>query len=206
MRTVRCLARDCGGFYVVEFALVLPVLLLLMMGMGELAFQTYAQSVLNGAVQKAARDSTIQGNGTDAQTAALDASVKTIVSKVVGSSAVYASSRTNFDNYNAIAGEPFTDSKYPNTASGVYDGVCDHGEPYIDVNGNGRYDLDLSSSGQGGASDITKYSMQVTYNRLFPARMFGWGSTVTLTAATILKNQPYQTQSTNGGTNTGTCP
>lgn len=200
------LTRDCRGVYAVEFALILPVLLLLMMGMGELAFQSYAQSVLNGAMQKAARDSTIQGNGTDAQSAAMDASVRGMVSRVVGSRASYQSSRTNFDNYAAIAGEPFTDSKYPNTAVGAYDGVCNHNESYVDVNNNGRYDLNLGASGQGGASEITNYTMQVTYNRLFPVRLFGWSSTVILTASTILKNQPYQTQNVDTGTTTRTCP
>lgn len=205
MTALRRLATDDRGAYVVEFALILPVLLVLLMGLGELAFQSYAQAVLNGAMQKAGRDSTIQGNGTDAQTAALDAAVQNVVSRVVGSSATYKSTRTNFDNYAAIAGEPFTDSKYPNTSAGVYDGICDHGEPYIDVNNNGKYDLDLSSSGQGGASDITNYTMQVTYNRLFPARLIGWSSQVTLTSTTLLKNQPYQTQNVNSGTTTRTC-
>ena len=49
--------------------------------------------------------------------------------------------------------------------------------------------------GQGGANDVTYYKMTVTYPRLFPfAWLIGWSATQTISAATILKNQPYATQ------------
>ena len=185
--------------------MVAPVMLMLMMGLGEMTYQDYVQSVLTGAVQKVGRDSTIQGNATAAQSDALDAVVRKAVMALVPS-ATFVSSRSNFDNYAAIAGEPFTDSKYPNNASGTYDGICNHGESYTDVNSNGHYDTDLSQTGQGGAGDVTQYTMTVTYNRIFPIGTYmGWGRTVTLSATTLLKNQPYATQSMNTGTTTGQC-
>ena len=200
----RCLAADDRGSPAAEFAIVLPVMLILMMGLIDLAVQGYVEAVLTGAVQKAGRDSTIQGNAT--QTATIDANVKAAV-KAVAANATFTSTRTNFDTYGTIAGEPFVDSKYPATSSGVYDGICNHGESYTDLNGNSRYDLDTSATGQGGANDVTRYTMTVTYNRLFPiASMIGWGRTVTLTATTLLKNQPYATQSVNTGTIARTCP
>jgi Flp pilus assembly protein TadG len=55
------LRRDKRGVTIVEFAMVAPVMILLIMGLGELMYTVYAQSVLSGAVQKAARDSAIQG-------------------------------------------------------------------------------------------------------------------------------------------------
>lgn len=201
-RIVRSLSDDRRGTAVLQFALVAPVLFTLLMGLAELAFQNYVQSVLTGAVQKAARDSTIQGNAD--QTAAIDNVVQTLV-KRLAPAATFVSTRSNYDNYASIAGEPFTDSKYPNTSAGTFDGICNHGEPYVDVNGNGQYDLDLSSSGQGGANEVTQYTMAVTYRRLFPVGLFGWGKTVTLTASTIFKNQPYATQVVNTGTTTGNC-
>lgn len=203
MRLLRRLVLDRRGSPAVEFAIVAPVMLMLMMGLGELAFQDYVQAVLTGAVQKAGRDSTIQGNAQ--QTDAIDAPVKTAVKALVPT-ATFTSVRANYDNYASMAGEPFTDSKYPNTSSGTYDGICDHGESYTDVNGNSHYDLDLSASGEGGASDIARYTMTVTYNRIFPiGRWVGWGNAVTLSATTLLKNQPYATQTVNNGTTSGTC-
>ena len=60
-RPLARLRRDRRGVTVVEFAFVLPVMLVLMMGMMELGYQAYVQSVITGAVQKAGRDSGIQG-------------------------------------------------------------------------------------------------------------------------------------------------
>ena len=198
--TWRRLAADRRGSPTTEFAIVAPVMLLLMMGLGELAFQGYVQSVLSGAVQKAGRDSTIQGNA--ALTDSIDAKVKAVVKTV----ATFTSDRINVDNYAELAGEPFIDSKYPDATSGTYDGICNHSESFTDLNRNGRYDLNVSASGEGGANDVAKYTMTVTYNRLFPlGTLVGWSPTVTLSASTILKNQPYATQSVNNGTTSGTC-
>lgn len=204
MRLARRLRRDQRGGPALEFALIAPAMLMLCMGLGELAYQGYVQAVLTGAVQKAGRDATIQGWAT--QTGTLDQVIKNQITSIAPD-AVFNSVRNNYDNYGAIAGEPFTDSKYPANSSGVYDGICDHGESYTDVNGNGKYDSDLSQDGEGGANDISKYTMTVTYPRIFPVGFWlGWGSTISLSATTLLKNQPYATQNANTGTTSGTCP
>jgi hypothetical protein len=184
--------------------MVLPVLLMLIMGLGDIAFQAYLQSVLVGSVDKAGRDATIQGAGT--QTADIDAEVTSEI-QALSKSATVTVTRANYDNYAAIAGEPFTDSKYPNPTTGTFDGLCNHSESYIDVNSNSRYDLNLSAAGQGGANDVTKYTVTVTYKRMFPfGYWLGWGKTATIVATTILKNQPYATQTANTGTTSRTCP
>jgi Flp pilus assembly pilin Flp len=109
MAALRSLRRDKRGATIVEFALVSPVMILMMMGLGDMGYQVYAQSILNGAMQKAARDSAIQG----------------------------------------------------------------------------------------GANDVTVYTATVTYPHLFPVTgLFGWPSTQTITASTLLKNQPYASQTT----------
>lgn len=195
------LTRDVRGVAVIQFAIVAPVMFILIMGLGELAYQLYIQSVLTGAVQKAARDAGIQGNAV--QTDAIDLKVQQQVRAILAN-ATFQSTRTNYDSYSSIAPEPFTDSKYPATSSGTYDGVCNHGETYTDVNGNGQWDTDAGSDGQGLASDVTRYTMQVTYHRLFPIGLFGWGPFVTLSSTTLLKSQPYALQTVN--TATGTCP
>ena len=85
---------------------------------------------------------------------------------------------------------------------GVYtdtngNGKYDKGECFEDVNGNGVWDSDMGEGGQGGADDAVLYTMTVSYNRLFPmAKMLGWSATQTITASTVLRNQPYGTQST----------
>lgn len=182
------LLRDRRGVTVVEFAMTLPVMLVLMMGMMELGYQAYVQSVLTGAVQKAGRDSGIQG----ATAATIDAKVLAQV-QAVAARASFASGypkRLSYASFSAIAPEPFVDTNN--------NGVRDTGECYTDVNGNGQWDADAGRSGQGGANDVTVYTAQISYGRLFPVtRLFGWPGTATLSASTTLMNQPYATQNAN---------
>ena len=56
----RKVASDTRGAALVEFAIIAPVMCLLMMGLGDMLYTLYAKAVLNGAVQKSARDSGIQ--------------------------------------------------------------------------------------------------------------------------------------------------
>ena len=178
------LARDARGNPAVEFALTMPITFLMILGLGDLAYEGYLDSVLTGAVQKAGRDSTIQGNATESSS--IDQKVIDAV-KAIAPKATFASTRENYDNYGAVKPEPFTDTNN--------NGVRDAHECFTDVNGNGQWDSDPGTSGQGGASDVTVYKMTVTYPRLFPfAWLIGWPANVTISASTYLKNQPYATQ------------
>ena len=202
---LRCrLGGDRRGTTVIEFAIISPVMMLLIMGLGDILYQEYAQSILNGALQKAGRDSSIQGGG--AVTGTIDAKVVAMVGSIMQSpvqscpataSGTWCSTRENYDTFTEVAPEPFTDNDH--------DGLCDHGEPFTDENANGVWDADPGLSGQGGANDVTLYTMTITYPRLFPvAKLMGTSTTQTITATTLLKNQPYATQ-TLTPVKTGTC-
>ena len=195
-RLLRRLRRDQRAATIVEFAIVAPVMLTLIMGLGELAYQMYVQSILSGAIQKAGRDSTIQGN--DIKTTDLDNKVMAMV-RTAARKATYTSSRQNYAQFADVAGEYYWDTNN----NGAYDKAT---ECFIDVNNNATYDADPGASGQGGASDVTLYKLAVTYPRLFPlGKMLGWSANQVISASTILKNQPYATQTTTTA-GTGTCP
>ncbi|CAN5345242.1 hypothetical protein BH10PSE15_BH10PSE15_00910 [soil metagenome] len=192
------LPHDRRGAALIEFAIVTPVMLLAMMGLGDLLYQEYAQSILNGAVQKAARDSGIEG-GADS-TGTIDGKVIALMGSIVknlanncaptGTAAAWCSTRKSYDSFSEVAPEPFTDSNG--------NGVRDVGECYTDENGNGTWDADPGLTGQGGASEVTLYTMSVTYPRIFPvAGLFGWPRTQTINSSTLLKNQPYASQTAN---------
>jgi Flp pilus assembly protein TadG len=199
MRRLTTLARDTRGATIVEFAFVAPVMCVLLMGLCDLAYQVYAQSIVNGVVQKAGRDSTVQGANDSASTAAIDAKAaaslrvisKTLVNDCSGNAstvATYCVTRKNYDQFSDVRAEPFTDTNG--------NGIRDPGECYTDINGNNAWDADPGTDGQGGANDVTLYTMTVNYPRLFPvAGLLGWTKTNTITASTLLKNQPYATQS-----------
>lgn len=180
----RVLARDTRGSTIVEFAVLAPTLLLLLLAGMELAYQSYLTSLLEGEVQKAARDSAIQG-GAEA-TATIDAAVQRQV-EVVVKNATFSSQRMSYTSFLAAKPERFTDTNNNN--------LRDAGECFDDVNGNRMWDADPGRSGQGGANDVTLYRMTMTYPRIFPlAGMLGLANVNTITVQTAMKNQPYASQ------------
>ncbi len=185
LRRLRALARNTRGATLLEFAIVAPVMMVLLMGICDMAYQIYAQSILNGALQKAGRDSTIQGAAND--TSDIDQKVTDMVKKIAAN-ATFTYTRKNYDAFSLIKPEPFTDSNN--------NGVRDAKECFTDINANGSWDSDPGVTGQGGANDVTVYTVTVTYPRLFPvAKLFGWSQSMTISASTVLKNQPYASQS-----------
>ncbi len=170
-----------------EFTLVLPVLFLILLGFGDIAYDAYLKQVLSGAVEKAARDSTIQDNAT--QSTAIDKKVEDMV-RAIAPAATFSSSRSNYDNYGAVGPEPFDDTNG--------NGKRDTRECFSDVNGNTKWDADAGISGQGGASDVVLYTMTVHFPRLFPLAALmdqpAGGDQLITSASTILRNQPYAAQ------------
>ncbi|TZG29437.1 TadE/TadG family type IV pilus assembly protein [Sphingomonas montanisoli] len=181
----RAIRSDARGAAAIEFALVVPFLLLLIMGLCELAYQGYIRAILTGAVEKAGRDSTIQGADIDT----IDDQVLTQVQQAAprASFSTGFPLRKSYTKFGYIQPEPFTDLNG--------DGVRQTGECYTDINNNKSWDADPGSNGAGGASDSVVYTVTINYPRLFPlAAWLGWTGRQVLTATTTLKNQPYGTQ------------
>lgn len=180
----RRLARDRRGVTVVEFAIVTPVMCTLLMGLCDLMYQSYAQSILDGAMYKAGRDSGLETNARSA--ADIDAKVIEMVS-ILGPNMKFEPVRRSYSSFLLVKPENFTDKNG--------NGVRDPGECFDDINGNKQWDADPGRQSQGGANDVTKYTMTVTYPRLFPvAGLLGLPDTQTIVGETLLKNQPYKTQ------------
>ena len=182
---LRRLCRQADGVAIVEFALVAPALLLTIMGIFDLGYNIYAATMVQGAIQHAARDSTIEG--ASLRLADIDAAVARAVHHVVPRATVSFSRRAYADFTDVSRPEDFTDTDG--------NGLCDNGEPFEDANRNGTWDNDRGASGQGGARDAVLYTVTVTYARGFPlAGMIGLPDTVKTSAATVLRNQPYKLQ------------
>jgi Flp pilus assembly protein TadG len=194
MRCCSDLRRDAAGVTAVEFAMIAPVLLMMLFGMFDIGQGMYTKALLQGAIEKAARDSTIEA----AVTGTLDARVTAIVSRIAPGAAV---------TFNRKSYTHFTKVRQPEdwTDGGLLDGVCNNGEIYQDANGNGAWDADRGRTGNGSARDAIVYKVTVTYPRMFPvARFAGLPANMTLTATSVLRNQPYGIQS--GATTLRPCP
>ena len=178
--TFRRLGRCDAGVTLVEFALVAPMLLMVLMGLFDLGYNMYTTAMLNGSIQDAARDSGIEG----AKTATLDASVTRAVTAIVPN-ATLTFNRKSYSSFSKVGrAEDFTD------VNG--NGTCDANEPFEDANVNGSWDKDVGLAGQGGARDAVLYTVLVTYPRAFPVASFvGLPNTFTTRATMVLRNQPY---------------
>lgn len=196
-RLLRLLRRDRRGVTIVEFALITPLLLTTILGLSELAYQTSVQGILSGAMQQAGRYSSIQGNQNTSAGDAIDAFVVQRV-RTVARDIKWKSTRKSYAQFSNVAPEVYED----NNKNNKYDIKT---ECFIDVNDNQKWDTDPGIAGQGGASDIVVYRMDVNYKRLLPvAKLIGMSPTVDISATTILKNQPWRAQI--ASTPTKVCP
>ena len=197
MRSVANLRPDENGAIAVEFALVAPVLMLMLMGLFDLSYNMYTTQMLQGAIENAARNSSIEGAaGKEAQ---LDAMVRTAVHAVAPAATLTFTRRAYSSFTKAGRPEDFTDVDS--------NGTCNKGEPFEDANGNGKWDADGGKTGFGGARDAVLYTVVVKYQRAFPISGLipGQSKTFTLSAATVLRNQPYGQQAANSAPATGNC-
>jgi hypothetical protein len=183
------LQKDARGLAATEFALISPVFILLLLGAYDVGHSLYMQSVLQGVIQKAARDSTLETGTTTAQQAVIDAAVTAKVQNLAKGATVLVTRRyyKTFDTANAATPEPFTD--------GNGNHICDNNESYQDTNNNSVWDRDGGNQGQGSAKDIVVYKADISYPRMFPlARLMGLSSLMKMQAMTVLANQPYGEQ------------
>lgn len=184
------IAHDTRGVTVIEFAFVAPVLCMLLVCAFDLGHTLYMQTVLQGIVQKAARDSTLE-DADAAKLTEIDGKVTDQIHALNNTVTPIFTRRyyRTFSSAAAAQAEPWTDTNG--------DGTCDDGEPYEDSNNNNSWDKDGGDQGQGGAKDRTVYTVTVNYPHVFPVNGFIGGSPyVKLSATTVLENQPYSDQGT----------
>jgi len=185
MRSLHALRQDRRGAAAIEFAIVAPVLIISLMGVFDLGYNMYTDTLLQGAVQKAARDSTIEGANGEA--AVLDGSVTAMVHHIAPQATL---------QFDRSAYSSFDDVRQPEDFNDVDgDGTCNNNEPFEDANGNGVWDADRGTAGFGGARDAVLYTVTIDYPRPFPvAKLIGQSGTFRMKAATVLRNQPYGLQ------------
>jgi len=190
------LRRDERGATLTEFGLVAPILMVMLMGIFDMAHSQYTAAQINGAMQKAGRDLTLESAGSQQTT--IDQRVIDQVKTVVPNNATVTLEKlSHFDFSDVGEAESFTDSNG--------DMICNNGEPFEDANDNGQWDANRGSTGVGGARDAVLYQATVEWPRLFPvAGLIGMSPNMTLTSSTVLRNQPYDQQ--NRVISVGNCP
>lgn len=193
LRLRRGLAAAQDGVTALEFALVAPVFLMMMLGMFDIGQMVYLRAVLYGAVEQAARSASLESG----DTTTADNIVKNAVKPVMPTATITTTRKSYYDFTDVNRAEKFTDLNG--------NGTCNAGEPFIDENRSGSWDANVGKSGNGGAGDVVIYTVNVTYKPLFTVKWLStWNQDRTLTAVGVRKNQPFAAQQSYGSS-AGTC-
>ncbi|NLR72518.1 pilus assembly protein [Novosphingobium sp. ERN07] len=194
IRRLRGLSVDRRGVTTIEFAIVAPVFLMMVIGCLDVGQMVYAKGVLDGAVEKAARDSSLETG----DIGLADSRVENVIKKVLPGATVSSTRKSYFDFVNANKGEKLNDTNG--------DGECSTGESYTDSNGNQRWDEDLGKDGNGGANDVIVYTVTVAYEPTFqvPLVPLDW-SRREITSTAVKRNQPFALQTGSYSSQVRTC-
>lgn len=178
----RRLVDDRRGMAAVEFALVLPSFLLLIIGAFEITLILFVSGSLESAVLTASRYGITGDGGATRETRIREIIAERTfgfvdMAKVTISTKIYPS-------FSSIGQpEPFDDKNK--------NGKRDKSETFTDVNGNGTWDDDMGKSGAGGGGDVVLY--EVSYATRSMTKLFEpIIGTVTHHATTVVRNEPYK--------------
>lgn len=188
------LRRDQRGVSAVEFALVAPMFISVLMATFDLGFGVYTKAVLQGAVEEAARKASLENT----QWTDIENKVKGQILAVIPSSdpstdiSFTLDPRVYEDYDDLILPEQFNDTNS--------NGSREVGECYVDRNSNRQYDTNVGIAGRGGAQDVISIKASVTYKRVFPLwAMAGQSQNQLIEAYTYLRNQPFGAQAARVG-------
>jgi hypothetical protein len=185
---LRRLRRDARGVSIVEFGLVAIPLFIVLLGLFDLGYSSYAKSILEGTLYKATRRATT-GNYTSTQ---IDSYISDTLAGFNSRATVNIVKRNYYEFSGVGQPEKITSDTYPY-------GSYNKGDCFEDDNGNGTYDTASTSgaSGLGGSDAIVYYTVTMTFPRMFPLYgLLRWPSTVSVTDSTVLRNQPFGSQAT----------
>ena len=178
------LRRDQRGVNIVEFGFVAAPLVLVLLVIVDFGYRLYLEVVVEGTINKAARRATIGG----VSTTAIDDFVKSQLVAFSKNATVTITKKSYYDFSHVNKPEKLTTDANGN-------GKLDSGDCFEDANNNSTFDTDAGTTGLGGSDDIVYYQVSVVFPRLVPLGGFlGFASTETVTANTVLRNQPFGAQ------------
>jgi Flp pilus assembly pilin Flp len=183
LRLLNRLASDRSGAAAVEFALVAPALILLIVGSFEIAIMLFVGGTMESAVLAASRFG-ITGS-TDEGVTREDRIREIIAERTLGFVDLDEAEINTlvYSRYEDIGQpEPFTDDNG--------NGRHDSGEAFNDVNGNGQWDDDMGTAGLGGPGDIVLYDVEYETGAITRLLQPIFGRIVHR-AAVAVRNEPF---------------
>jgi hypothetical protein len=179
------LFRNRRGSAIVEFAVLAPVMILLISGTIESAHIFMVKIALQGAVETAARESVVNLTiSEDARDAKMRARIASLMSPhhVAPGGTLTIDTRV-YRTLGSAYPEAFEDSN----SNGTYD----EGESFDDRNHNGVRDLATAVTGKmGDVGDVVAYEVTFPIVPYFSFLSPIFGEQLNLTTATVSRNEP----------------
>lgn len=184
---IRKLRQNSSGATLMEFGLVAGPLMMILLGIMDIGYRGYLDTLAKSKLHEIARQATT-GGLTEAQ---IKQAVEDGLDPVLLSDANVDVEVVSYFDFTSV-GKP---EKI--TIDNNDDGALDSGDCYLDANGNDTFDVDFGTTGTGGPDDIVNYTVTITSPRLFPlAKLIGGENNITVTNSTALRNQPFGAQNT----------
>lgn len=183
----RAAARDESGTAALEFALIAPVVFLLLLGIIELSMVMLTTSVMESATVNTARlgkTGYVAANTTRQQE--IINSVKNRTAGLLDPNKITITSQV-YTNL-AQVGKPEPCIKPPVAPCTGTPGVN-----FTDINGNGVWDADMGLAGLGNPGDIVVYTVSYPWEMMTPMlrNLMGTNGVITLQSRSVVKNEPY---------------
>jgi Flp pilus assembly protein TadG len=179
----RNLASDVGGVTAIEFALIAPVFVMLLMGIVEFSLIMFVNSTMEGATAASGRYGktgyTAYGSSRKQQI------IDTVAAKTNGllNPSLINVTTTVYPSFDSISkDEPYIDTNR--------NGTHDVGEAYTDANHNGQWDSS-GASGLGNSNDIVVYTVSYPWTINTPLIGSIFGNPFIISSRTVVKNEPY---------------
>jgi hypothetical protein len=171
------------GATAVEFAVILPAMLLFIVGGIEMAVVLFIGSSIESAVLEASRYGITRP---EPGVSRADKVLEIVQAKTYG---LLDMDQVELETlvYDSFADigkpEPFTDAN----GNDAYDA----GEEFTDVNGNGTWDEDMGEAGLGGGGDVVVYRLTYAWGVVTPVLREALGESVTHVSSVAVRNEPF---------------
>lgn len=193
MRRWSNIARIRGnedGSTLLEFAFVMPVFVMMLLGGLDVGYSLYLRTVGSGTLESAARSASLQG----ATEAELDTKVREAMSDLLPRSQradpnAVKIVKKSYSDYSRV------DQPEIMNFDADDDGVLDIDDCWLDEDENGEFGINQGRAGLGGSDDAVFYTVNMAIPRLFPMHtLVGWDETQRVSVTTVIINQPYGAQ------------
>lgn len=176
--------RNTRGVAALEFALILPVLLLMFFGIIETAMVIFLNTTIESAVSQSARYGITGPQDKISRTDKILQIIATNTYGLVDMKTVHIDTLIYDSFANIGKPEPFTDKN----GNHHYDS----GEPFTDVNGSGLWEADMGKAGLGGGDAIVVYSVRYAWGIMTPMLRQVMGDDVELVSSVAVRNEPFK--------------